>query len=923
MRQSASAIRHRFRYIKEAYVQSTNSIPVGSGLPQLDSLLQGLRLGDNVVWQLADLADYEYFAQALVDYAIGAGADCVYIRFAPQPPVLSPQPGLTVVNVDPSNGFDAFSGEIYRVIEDRGKGVFYVFDNLSSLVEEWATDEMLANFFQITCPHLYDLDTIAYFALRRGQHMHSMVSRIRSVTQILIDVYQVSGSKYIHPIKVWERYSPQMFMPNRMDTDSWEPVSRSGEAATVLNSAKRYPITLNTSSIAPWDSVYRRLMRHYEGSDKSPESMREAGLLKEELVRMMFGNHKKLLQLAGTYMTLESLFQIRDRIIGSGRIGGKSAGMLVARSILAAESGDVDFINLLEEHDSFYIGSDVFFTFLVNNDLFRLRMDLSRKGSISWDEFENVERKFLEGSFPPDVLEQFRNLIDYYGQAPIIVRSSSLLEDGFNDAFAGKYRSEFCANQGDPENRLAEFVKAVKLVYASALNPDALIYRHQRGLDEGDEQMAILVQRVSGMPYKNYFFPSLAGVAFSKNLYAWTDRIDAEKGMIRLVFGLGTRAVNRVSGDYPRMIAVSHPGLRPEVGMEVAKYAQRWVDLLNLARNSFESILFCEVIADNNYPNLQLITSEVADRYLREFTSPKSVSSPKDLVLTFNNIINKTRLVAILGEILATLEKVWGQPIDIEFTAYVGDEGEVRVNLLQCRSLHVPKATGADIKLPERLQAERILFQSDRTISAGLVDDICYIIYIDPKLYAAAPVEVKRSLGRVVGKLNECLAQKKGRMIAVGPGRWGSTNIDLGVNVTYAEIANISVLVEVGREEAGLKPELSYGTHFFQDLVEADMLYVPVYPGYKGSAFNDDFFDRSPNKLKVLLPQFSEFAGVVRVIDVVEAHGAPARLIADPNTRNAVCFLDDVKGDEIQKKMNIKKKLRRSNMKSADRRSRK
>ena len=157
-------------------------------------------------------------------------------------------------------------------------------------------------------------------------------------------------------------------------------------------------------------------------------------------------------------------------------------------------------------------------------------------------------------------------MLDYYGQAPIIVRSSSLLEDSFGNAFAGKYRSVFCPNQGDPDTRLAAFMQAVKLVYASALNPDALSYRSRRGLGENDEQMAILVQRVSGMPYRHYFFPALAGVAFSRNLYAWNDRIDPRQGIIRLVFGLGTRAVERVGSDYPRMIAISHPDLRPEVG---------------------------------------------------------------------------------------------------------------------------------------------------------------------------------------------------------------------------------------------------------------------------------------------------------------------------------------------------------------------
>ncbi len=219
---------------------------------------------------------------------------------------------------------------------------------------------------------------------------------------------------------------------------------------------------------------------------------------------------------------------------------------------------------------------------------------------------------FLEGQFPKETIEQFRDMLDYYGQAPIIVRSSSLLEDSFTNAFAGKYRSEFLANQGNPEERLEAFLKALKLVYASALNPDVLSYRMRQGLSEGDEQMAILVQRVSGMPYKNYFFPSLAGVAFSRNLYAWTSRIDPKKGMIRLVFGLGTRAVNRVGGDYPRMIAVSHPELRPEIGVQIAKYSQKNVDVLDLKANQFLTESFHRLISDGDYPSIEIVIAYLA-----------------------------------------------------------------------------------------------------------------------------------------------------------------------------------------------------------------------------------------------------------------------------------------------------------------------
>jgi hypothetical protein len=504
-----------------------------------------------------------------------------------------------------------------------------------------------------------------------------------------------------------------------------------------------------------------------------------------------------------------------------------------------------------------------------------------------------VERRFLEGKFPPAIVEQFRNILDYFGQAPIIVRSSSLLEDSFGNAFAGKYRSEFCPNQGSPEDRLQAFLRAVKLVYASALNPDALSYRRRRGLGESDEQMAILVQRVSGMSYAGCFFPSLAGVAFSRNLYAWSNRIDPEKGMIRLVFGLGTRAVDRVGGDYPRMIAVSHPQLRPEVGHKIARYSQHLVDLLDLKARQFVTRPLPQVLAHRDYPNLHMLVSVMSDDHIADPITNRVDGPPDDLVLTFNNLIRRTDFVRIVGGMLTKLERAYGRPIDTEFTASVDSDRGIRVNLLQCRPLWLPGSSGP-VTVPSSIPRERTLFRSSRMVSGGVVSNIRYILYVDPLRYGAIEsVDVKKTLGRVVGRVNECPLVAEGKVIMMGPGRWGSGNIELGVNVGYADIDNTSVLVEIAREEAGHVPEVSYGTHFFQDLVEAQIIYLPVYPDDPEAEFNAEFFRGAPNVLLDLVPDARGFEHVLWVIDVPSCtDGLFAQVVADPRARRAVCFLE-------------------------------
>ncbi|MCP4592558.1 MAG: phosphoenolpyruvate synthase, partial [bacterium] len=195
------------------------------------------------------------------------------------------------------------------------------------------------------------------------------------------------------------------------------------------------------------------------------------------------------------------------------------------------------------------------------------------------------------GRFPDQIRDEFQEMLEYFGQSPIIVRSSSLLEDAFGNAFAGKYESFFCVNQGDPEQRLAIFLDMVRQVYSSMMGEDALTYRLQRGLDQQDEQMALLIQRVSGSYRNNYFLPDLAGEGVSHNTFVWNSQLDPKAGMLRLVVGLGTRAVNRVEDDYPRVMALDEPMMRPVGGMDdVRRFSQNHVDLLDFTDNALTAV---------------------------------------------------------------------------------------------------------------------------------------------------------------------------------------------------------------------------------------------------------------------------------------------------------------------------------------------
>jgi hypothetical protein len=315
--------------------------------------------------------------------------------------------------------------------------------------------------------------------------------------------------------------------------------------------------------------------------------------------------------------------------------------------------------------------------------------------------------------------------------------------------------------------------------------------------------------------------------------------------------------------------------------------------VLDIGRNSFESVPIAELLVGCDYPDLNLIASLVVDGYPQEMISACPRGQADHLVLTFNKFVNKTQFIKYMDTMLSRLEQAYQQPVDTEFTARIDPDGNIKINLLQCRSLRLP-GTAGHVEFPEHIASDRVLFTSSRFISGGAVHNIKYILYIDPDKYAAIESEeVKRSLGRIVGRINRNPAIAGGKVIMMGPGRWGSSNINLGVNVGYADIDNTSVLVEMAREDKGHVPEVSYGTHFFQDLVESGIMYLPVYPSDPESKFNDKFFNSPTNMLHEIVPDVAEFAEIIHLIDVTRSPtGLYAHILADPSAHKAVCFLD-------------------------------
>jgi len=863
---------------------------LSTGLPGLDRVLKGLIPGDNIVWQVDSVEDYRPFVEPYCRWARESGQPLTYVRFARHEPLVCPERGATVCQLDPQDGFEAFVMGIHRTIEQNGRGGYYVFDCLSDLAADWYSDQMLGNFFRLTCPYLFDVESVAYFAVLRNRHSDRATGAISHTTQIRQDVYRHDDRLYVQPLKVQHRSAPTMYMLHAWDGEDFLPVTESAKTSQVLTSSPRPGPDAPRWQLGVWNRAFLEAQDTLAAIRSSRAEERRGRQALAHLLRMAVSRDERILDLCQRYLTLEDMLEIRRRMVGTGLVGGKSVGMLLARAIL--RRADTRWHDLLEPHDSFYIGSDVFYTFLVQNGIWWVR-DRQKHPETFLDGAERARHRMLTGTFPEEIVRQFQNVLDYFGQSPIIVRSSSLLEDNFGNSFAGKYESVFLASQGSPERRLEDFLAAVRTIYASAVSERALRYRARRGLLDRDEQMALLVQRVSGALQGDLFYPPISGVGFSFNPYRWSDAIQPEAGMMRLVLGLGTRAVDRADDDYTRVVALNAPDRRPETDLtEVRQYAQRKIDALDLTANHLATLGLREVARRS--PSLALELFATRDEDMARRAEASGVADVFPYVLTFDRLFRQTPLVADIRNLLATLQEAYAYPVDVEFTANFPSDGGYKINVVQCRPLQVQRSE-AVAEAPTDLDPEDLVLRArGAVIGQSRVTRLDRLIYVVPEAYADLPIGRRYGLARLIGRLAHLDEGEAPRTVMlVGPGRWGTTTPSLGVPVSFADINAVSALCEVVSMGEKVAPDVSLGTHFLNELIEMDILYLALFPKQEGNRLNADLLTGAPNRLTALAPDADEWADAVRVIEPDHLPGARGLILhADTLKQEVLCYLE-------------------------------
>jgi hypothetical protein len=608
------------------------------------------------------------------------------------------------------------------------------------------------------------------------------------------------------------------------------------------------------------------------------------------LIRRFFSDQLEYINITKKFVGISDFSELVKRMIfpvGShGKLGGKSAGLFLAEHIVNKHKQNNDLFTTIKTPKTWYITSDAMILFMDYNNLEDILEQKYKTVEEIRKEYPHVIQLFKTSHFPPQILQGLSMALDDFGDHPLIVRSSSLLEDRLGAAFSGKYKSLFISNQGTKQEKLQSLTDAVAEVYASTLGPDPIEYRSTKGLLDFHEEMGIMIQEVVGQKIGEYFFPAYAGVAFSSNEFLWSPRIKQNDGLARIVPGLGTRAVDRIGNDYPIMIAPGQPDLRTNITIEeITRYSPKYIDAINLENNRFDTIEIKELFKKYGhiYPNIEKIVSIFQQTHLAKANRLMTDFTKEDLVVTFEGIFKETPFIKMLNSILNTLRNELKGPVDIEFAC-----DEKNFYLLQCRP-QSHSTLAAPAKIPKNLIKENIIFTANKFVSNGALSDIQYLVYVSPEAYSSIDDLAKmKDVGKAIGKLNKTLPARK--FILLGPGRWGSRgDIKMGVNVTYSDINNTSALIEIARKKGDYTPDLSFGTHFFQDLVEAKIKYLPLYPDEKRNIFRDNFFSDSTNVLADFAPKYNELSNVIKVIDVKPRI---FKLLMNAENNHAIGFLD-------------------------------
>ncbi|MBP2636971.1 MAG: phosphoenolpyruvate synthase/pyruvate phosphate dikinase [Firmicutes bacterium] len=505
--------------------------------------------------------------------------------------------------------------------------------------------------------------------------------------------------------------------------------------------------------------------------------------------------------------------------LGTGSLGGKARGVafmnvMIAKALLADKYEDMK----VKVPRSFVIGSDVFEKFIEENKLYSFLSTNPTEAAIA--------QKFTESPLPAATQENLRVLTQHI-KCPLAVRSSSILEDSRVLPFAGIYNTYVVPNSHeDYEVRFKQLADAVKLVYASVFYAAPVQYAKNADIRIEEEKMAVLIQELVGESYGDLYYPAISGVAQSYNFYPYYP-LKPENGTVSLALGLG-KAI--VEGERVYRFSPAYPKINPLVSgpREYLKKSQNAFYAVNLNDSADITLR-----ADEDYIYKKLPISQAHKDQSLEYTGSTysaendciydNVYQPGPKLVTFAPILkyNRLPLTQIIKDLMRLGKQSFGTDVEIEFAVNIPKDPSKpkEFNFLQIRPMVVGKEA-FQVTMDEPLESWCF---SRRTIGNGIYQNIHDIIFVDPETFN---LQNSVQIASEISELNKRLFTEGRRCILIGFGRMGTADKWLGIPLTWEQMSQALVIVEVDLKD--LRPEPSLGSHFFHNLTATHMGYFHI-----------------------------------------------------------------------------------------------
>lgn len=531
--------------------------------------------------------------------------------------------------------------------------------------------------------------------------------------------------------------------------------------------------------------------------------------------------------------------------IGQGSLGGKGRGLAFVDSIIK-KNPVCDFFGgvTISIPRTVVLCTDIFDEFMATNRLYPI--------ALSDASDEEILNHFLAARLPERLVEDFFALFEVI-DAPLAVRSSSLLEDSHYQPFAGIYATYMVPGTDDRYERLRLLSDAIKGVYASVFYRASKAYMAATSNIIDQEKMAVIIQEVVGREYNGYYFPHFSGVGRSLNYYPLGDE-QPEDGVAEVAIGLGKYIVD---GG----MALRFSPLHPEHVLQTST--------LDLAlRQTQTHLCALPVKEDNAQPFSTDDSFNIVNRPIQDFANTGALRYTTSTynaldqmlldyegergrrVVTFNNVL-RDRVYPLAPAIHLMLEQgqiAMQRPIEIEFAGIIEPNAassttKGHIYWLQIRPIIDRKELITDAMLD--VDPNRLLLRSSTAIGNGSIEGIHTVVYIRPDTFDSLR---NPQLVPLLNKLNAQLTAEGENYVLIGPGRWGSSDPALGIPVHWADIASTRLIVEASLSNYDIEP--SQGTHFFHNLTSFGVGYFTISPKQASACYNiqrldamDAFYD--------------------------------------------------------------------------------